>query len=492
MRKASAQTKTLLVLGALVTAFTVGNLTVKQELKLQPRGNAPALFELRQTWQSAGDIIEFGRRVSRIGDANGDGHADYVVHGMRESKGGAATASSWWDTLQVLSGVDGGLICEIPSGYPAECMGDGVVMVSSAGEKKLLVGGLRGLLSDAVFVFRIRTDVATLEQVWARDSHCDLRGGGVATVSEIASGRIIAVVVCAAGDGLTGECATRAREAARVQMERGKAQGGMDQELRELRRVHAASADADANKISLSSHRLVDGTTLWTQLIVAHSVVGVVPISDWDGDGVSDVLCPYRREATRGEQSSSANGASEVLVVSGATGNRVRAFAVPDGVDVYSACEVSDIDGDSQSDLVLGMPGYEVAGTVRGRVVALSGATGVVLWSVVAGQDYSNVGWSIAAVGDLNRDSIPEVAVGAPAFERPSEVRILDGASGNLLQVLAPPVTDTAVSFGQSLATSVPSNSVGGLRLFVGAPNGSQCGAGGVYVYESVVPEPQR
>ncbi len=90
----------------------------------------------------------------------------------------------------------------------------------------------------------------------------------------------------------------------------------------------------------------------------------------------------------------------------------------------YSVASIGDLDGDHVSDIAVGAIGDDDGGTDRGAVWILfmntngtvkaqqeisdtsGGFTGVLL-------DGDNFGSSVAGLGDLNRDNIPDIAVGA-------------------------------------------------------------------------------
>lgn len=104
---------------------------------------------------------------------------------------------------------------------------------------------------------------------------------------------------------------------------------------------------------------------------------------------------------------------------------------------------VSDADADGEVDLVVGEPG---ASSSRGAVHLIGSASGTPIWTHVGVVASSEVGASLARLGDLNGDGFDELAAGVPGR---NEVRILDGQSGAALLVLPGP--NAGASFGRSV-----------------------------------------
>src|SRR5436305_963734 len=76
-----------------------------------------------------------------------------------------------------------------------------------------------------------------------------------------------------------------------------------------------------------------------------------------------------------------------------------------------------------------------------GRVFIFSGATGAMIRKIVPTSEFFAFGFSLAALGDVNGDGIPDLAVGAPEFlnNRWGEVYAFSGATGAQLWVFREP-----------------------------------------------------
>ena len=102
-----------------------------------------------------------------------------------------------------------------------------------------------------------------------------------------------------------------------------------------------------------------------------------------------------------------------------------------------------DLDGDGIADYVVADLGYD---SDRGRVRARSGATGLTIW-VVEGEDLNDhFGHAMAAMGDLDGDGVPDIAVSAPYNDSGAwnggEICTLSGATGSRIWSVGSPTTN--------------------------------------------------
>ncbi|MFN4896955.1 MAG: integrin alpha [Pseudomonadota bacterium] len=153
-------------------------------------------------------------------------------------------------------------------------------------------------------------------------------------------------------------------------------------------------------------HR-ISGTTESEQL--GHSVAG---IGDVNGDGFSDFVVGARG-ATNPSGKANAGGAK---VYSGSDGSVLHTFwgdDIGDGLG-FSVSGIGDVDGDGVPDLVVGIPFSDINGADAGAVRVFSGKDGTLVRQFVGSRSAEYLGLSVAAAGDLNKDQVQEIVVGAP------------------------------------------------------------------------------
>ena len=140
---------------------------------------------------------------------------------------------------------------------------------------------------------------------------------------------------------------------------------------------------------------------------------------------------------------------------------------------------VGDVNGDGVHDMVVGAPGAD-------RVFVISGATNAVIRTLADPENLTGnrFGYGVAAVGDVNGDSVDDVGIGAPG-PSPSPIPlpcpvapcpppapalgrafIFSGATGDMLLKLVP--TDEFVSFGVEISPLGDANGDGTPDVAVG------------------------
>ncbi|MBI5434717.1 MAG: FG-GAP repeat protein [Planctomycetes bacterium] len=126
---------------------------------------------------------------------------------------------------------------------------------------------------------------------------------------------------------------------------------------------------------------------------------------DIDGDGVTDVLTLESTEAR-----------DEARVYSGKTRLLLRTFQreVAD-FGGGSALACGDLDGDGQSEFLVPRPVPIVHGAWPGEVLVLSGADGSVRETLRGATLGDGFGSSLAALGDVDGDSVADFAVASPS-----------------------------------------------------------------------------
>lgn len=137
-------------------------------------------------------------------------------------------------------------------------------------------------------------------------------------------------------------------------------------------------------------------------------------VGDVDGDGIDDLLVGEPRYDTSG-----VTDAGRACLYSGATHVLIRshdgsAYNDEFGLAVAAA---GDVDLDGFADYAVAAPFADVNGGVdNGLVVVYSGATGNVIWSRAGGQSGDKIGWSVAAMDDVDGDAKPDLLVGSSSL----------------------------------------------------------------------------
>ena len=147
---------------------------------------------------------------------------------------------------------------------------------------------------------------------------------------------------------------------------------------------------------------------------------------DLDGDGIVDLLTLTDRGA---ELQDGETGAALLLLPGDATGDldaierETATLAMDldgdgavDGVATQTdSTDGVDIDGDGILDLVIGLPYLGLTGGVGVHLGPIDGDRfGLDISAAAPGTAQIQVGWSVAAAGDLDDDGAPDLAIGAP------------------------------------------------------------------------------
>jgi len=190
-------------------------------------------------------------------------------------------------------------------------------------------------------------------------------------------------------------------------------------------------------------------------------------VGDVDGDGVADYLVGAYEHYWRGNLNQ-----GRAFVFSGGSGKLLLTLDLPapqPGAAFGNAVAAAgDVDRDGVPDLLVGAFGQGESG----QAFVFSGKTGKMLYTLQAPRRQSGAGfgWAVAALGDLTGDGISELAVGAFAQEGRGRVFVFNGQTGKLLRTLAPPSPVDSVAFGWSVAAAGDLDQDGAPDILVGAP----------------------
>ncbi|KAA3609476.1 MAG: hypothetical protein DWQ01_09075 [Planctomycetota bacterium] len=109
-------------------------------------------------------------------------------------------------------------------------------------------------------------------------------------------------------------------------------------------------------------------------------------------------------------------GDGRVRVYSGADGSLLYNIGAgnSDGFFGSDVAGPGDVDGDNIPDLLIGQRFFDGPGSRRGRALVLSGADLNPIYEIVGQLDGSQLGFSVAAAGDVNQDGFADFMVGGP------------------------------------------------------------------------------
>ncbi|MBS1536773.1 MAG: FG-GAP repeat protein [Bacteroidetes bacterium] len=146
----------------------------------------------------------------------------------------------------------------------------------------------------------------------------------------------------------------------------------------------------------------------------------------------------------------------------------------------YSVSTAGDVNADGYSDIIIGAPLYDSIQTDKGRVfVFLGGGSGPSVapsWIGEMNQAGAQFGSSVACVGDLNKDTYSDIAIGAPyADSGQTDEGMVFVYRGSLLGVNPTPAwigegNQTNAHYGASIAGANDINGDGYSDLVIGAP----------------------
>ncbi len=205
--------------------------------------------------------------------------------------------------------------------------------------------------------------------------------------------------------------------------------------------------------------------------------------SDFDGDGVGDLLV--------GQPQSSESQKSEAAVnIFSMAGQKIIAPGVHSPWKSQTGptrCGIlSDLDADGTPDFGVGFQ-TEISGQVLGCVEIISGKTQKLILRIDGPHPDDHFGQSFCDIPDLNGDGVCDLAIGAPGSEArnaPGNVYIYSGRNGKLLRTLRA-TNRFGDRFGFSVAAMGDMNKDGQTELAIGAPGISSNGyhAGAVFLY---------
>jgi FG-GAP repeat protein len=214
--------------------------------------------------------------------------------------------------------------------------------------------------------------------------------------------------------------------------------------------------------------------------------ISVAGAGDVDGDGVPDLIVGSEADPV------GLLAAGSAYVYSGAAGGLIHRFDGGAALDYLgtSVAGAGDIDGDGFADLVAGAHGADPSGLLdAGSAYVYSGATGTLLYQFDGGAAGDHLGWSVADAGDIDRDGVSDLIVGAieadpGGRQNAGSAFVYSGATGALLYRFDGEAA--ADGLGDSVGGAGDVNGDGVPDLIVGASQADPGGlvyAGSAYLY---------
>ena len=214
---------------------------------------------------------------------------------------------------------------------------------------------------------------------------------------------------------------------------------------------------------------------------VGYSVSGA---GDMNNDGYDDAIIG----APRADQY--ADDAGEALIHSGPDCWWISTWYLTGEEDDHTGHSVSgagDMNNDGYDELLIGVPGADLAATDAGMVCCCAGYDGTVFWNESGEAAYDEFGFSVSEAGDVNNDGYDDWIVGAPsndaAGSNSGKAYVYSGPNGDLLYSF--PGEAAYDYFGWSVAGAGDVNGDDYDDLIVGAPwnAGGGVDAGRAYLF---------
>jgi hypothetical protein len=162
--------------------------------------------------------------------------------------------------------------------------------------------------------------------------------------------------------------------------------------------------------------------------------VSCARLADLDHDGVSELMV-----GSTGDDAG-CHECGSVTIYSGKTGALIRKITGGTEETAFglAIADAGDLDGDGDDEVIIGAP---YSDEVIGKVYVFSSKDGSVLFTFAGDADADTFGYSVAGAGDVDGDGFADILVGAPGNYLPDArgfARVHSGRTGATLFTLRP------------------------------------------------------